>query len=165
MSTTMVGCGSNTYSALLSKRTKLVTFPHVSNVLGRINPAKEICERNHRAGALVLLEAAQSVPHFPVDVQELGCDFLAFSGHKMCGPVGIGVLWARRELLDAIPPFQSGSNMAYEVDIESAPTRFADGGLKFEAGTPMCRVRSALPLRSRFWILSIGRLSGLKSKN
>src|SRR5262245_14590850 len=122
-------------SALLSKRTKLVTFPHVSNVLGRINPAKEICEIAHRAGAMVLVDAAQSVPHFPVDVQELGCDFLAFSGHKMCGPMGIGVLGARRELLDAMPPFQAGSNMAHEVEIESVP-HFAEGGLKFEAGTP-----------------------------
>jgi cysteine desulfurase / selenocysteine lyase len=120
---------------LLSKRTKLVTFPHVSNVLGRINPAKEICERAHRAGALVLVDAAQSVPHFPVDVQDLDCDFLAFSGHKMCGPMGIGVLWARRELLDAMPPFQAGSNMAHDAEIGVAP-HFAKGGLKFEAGTP-----------------------------
>jgi cysteine desulfurase / selenocysteine lyase len=122
-------------SDLLSKRTKLLTFPHVSNVLGRINPVKEICERAHRAGALVLVDAAQSVPHFPVDVQDLDCDFLAFSGHKMCGPMGIGVLWARRELLDAMPPFQAGSNMTHDVEIGVAP-RFAEGGLKFEAGTP-----------------------------
>jgi cysteine desulfurase/selenocysteine lyase len=122
--------------ALLSRRTKLVAFPHVSNVLGRINPAKEICQRAHRVGALVLVDAAQSVPHFPVDVQDMGCDFLALSGHKMCGPMGIGVLWARRELLDAMPPFQSGSNMAHDVDTNSTPTHFADGGLKFEAGTP-----------------------------
>jgi len=121
--------------ALLSKRTKLVTFPHVSNVLGRINPAKEICERAHHAGALVLVDAAQSVPHFQVDVQDMGCDFLAFSGHKMCGPMGIGVLWARRELLDAMPPFQAGSNMTHDVEIGMAP-HFAEGGLKFEAGTP-----------------------------
>jgi len=122
--------------ALLSKRTKIVTFPHVSNVLGAINPAKEICERAHRAGALVIVDAAQSVPHFPVDVQEIGCDFLALSGHKMCGPMGIGALWSRRELLDAMPPFQAGSNMAHEVELGSAPTHFAEGGLKFEAGTP-----------------------------
>ena len=121
---------------LLSKRTKIVTFPHVSNVLGAINPAKDICERAHRAGAVVLVDAAQSVPHFPMDVQELGCDFLAFSGHKMCGPMGIGVLWARLELLDAMPPFQAGSNMAHEVEIESVPVHFEEGGLKFEAGTP-----------------------------
>jgi len=122
--------------ALLSKRTKLVAFPHVSNVLGRINPAKEICERAHRAGALAFVDAAQSVPHFSVDVQDLGCDFLAFSGHKMCGPMGIGVLWARPEILDAMPPFQSGSNMAHDVDTGSAPAHFAGGSLKFEAGTP-----------------------------
>ena len=121
--------------AVLSKRTKLVAFPHVSNVLGRINPAKEICARAHRAGALVLVDAAQSVPHFPVDVRDLDCDFLAFSGHKMCGPMGIGVLWMRRELLDAMPPFQAGSNMAHDVEIDVAP-HFAEGGLKFEAGTP-----------------------------
>jgi len=121
---------------LLSKRTKMVTFPHVSNVLGAINPAKEICERAHRTGAVVLIDAAQSVPHFSVDVREIGCDFLALSGHKMCGPMGIGVLWARRELLDAMPPFQAGSNMVHEVELQSAPTHFAEGGLKFEAGTP-----------------------------
>ena len=122
--------------ALLSKRTKLVTFPHVSNVLGRINPAREICERAHRAGALVLVDAAQSVPHLPVDVQDFNCDFLALSGHKMCGPMGVGVLWARPELLEAMPPFQAGSNMTHDVEIESATTQFAEGGLKFEAGTP-----------------------------
>jgi len=122
--------------ALLSKRTKIVTFPHVSNVLGAINPAKEICERAHRAGALVLVDAAQSVPHFSVDVRGIGCDFLTLSGHKMCGPMGIGALWARRELLDGMPPFQAGSNMAHEVDLESVPAHFADGGFKFEAGTP-----------------------------
>ena len=121
---------------LLSKRTKMVTFPHVSNVLGAINPAKEICERAHRAGAVVLVDAAQSVPHFSVDVREIGCDFLTLSGHKMCGPMGIGALWARRELLDSMPPFQAGSNMVHEVELESAPARFAEGALKFEAGTP-----------------------------
>ncbi len=116
---------------LLSKRTKMVTFPHVSNVLGATNPAKEICERAHRAGAMVLVDAAQSVPHFSVDVREIGCDFLTLSGHKMCGPMGIGALWARRELLDAMPPFQAGSNMVHEVELESAPARFAEGALKF----------------------------------
>ncbi len=121
---------------LLSKRTKMVTFPHVSNVLGAINPAKEICERAHRVGAVVLVDAAQSVPHFSVDVREIGCDFLTLSGHKMCGPMGIGALWARRELLDAMPPFQAGSNMVHEVELESSPARFAEGALKFEAGTP-----------------------------
>jgi cysteine desulfurase/selenocysteine lyase len=132
--------------ALVSKRTKIVAFPHVSNVLGAINPAKEISERAHRAGALVLVDAAQSVPHFSVNVQDLGCDFLAFSGHKMCGPMGIGVLWARRELLDAMPPFQSGSNMAHDVEADSASTHFAEGALKFEAGTP--NVHGAVGLAS-----------------
>lgn len=121
---------------LLSKRTKIVTFPHVSNVLGVINPAKEICARAHRVGAVVLVDAAQSVPHFPVNVREIDCDFLAFSGHKMCGPMGIGALWARRELFDAMPPFQAGSNMAHAVELESKPAHFAEGGLRFEAGTP-----------------------------
>jgi len=141
---------------LLSKRTKIVTFPHVSNVLGAINPAKEICARAHRAGAVVLVDAAQSVPHFPVDVREIGCDFLALSGHKMCGPMAIGVLWARRELLDAMPPFQAGSNMVHEVEMESAPTHFAEGGLKFEAGTP--NVSGAVGLAAAFLFLeSLGR--------
>jgi cysteine desulfurase / selenocysteine lyase len=121
---------------LLSERTKLVAFPHVSNVLGLINPVKEICNRAHRAGALVLVDGAQSAPHFSVDLQELGCDFFAFSAHKMLGPMGIGVLWARREILENMPPYQTGSNMAHEVDLESKSTHFAEGAWKFEAGTP-----------------------------
>jgi cysteine desulfurase/selenocysteine lyase len=141
---------------LLSKRTKIVTFPHVSNVLGAINPAKEICERAHRAGTLVLVDAAQSVPHFSVDVREIGCDFLALSGHKMCGPMGIGVLWARRNLLEAMPPFQAGSNMTHEVELESAPVHFAEGGLKFEAGTPNVHGAVGLAAAIRF-LDSLGR--------
>lgn len=140
----------------LSGRTKLVAFPHVSNVLGLINPVKEICERAHRVGAFVLVDGAQSVPHFSVDVQELGCDFFAFSGHKMFGPMGIGVLWARREILDNMPPYQTGSNMAHDVETESAPTHFAEGGLKFEAGTP--NVPGALGLAAAAEFLeSLGR--------
>jgi cysteine desulfurase/selenocysteine lyase len=141
---------------LLSKRTKMVTFPHVSNVLGAINPAKEICERAHRAGAVVLVDAAQSVPHFSVDVREMGCDFLTLSGHKMCGPMGIGALWARRELLDAMPPFQAGSNMVHEVELESAPVCFAEGALKFEAGTPNVAGAVGLAAAVRF-LESLGR--------
>ncbi len=121
---------------LLTPRTRIVAFSHVSNVLGCTNPAEEICKRAHRAGAAVLIDAAQSVPHFPVDVQALGCDFLAFSGHKMLGPMGIGVLWARRDLLDALPPYQSGSNMAHELESVEARLQIAEGGRKFEAGTP-----------------------------
>jgi len=141
---------------LLSKRTKMVTFPHVSNVLGAINPAKEICERAHRTGAVVLVDAAQSVPHFSVDVREIGSDFLTLSGHKMCGPMGIGALWARRELLDAMPPFQAGSNMVHEVELESAPARFAEGALKFEAGTPNVAGAVGLAAAVRF-LESLGR--------
>ncbi len=142
--------------ALLSKRTKLVAFPHVSNVLGLINPAKEICERAHRVGALVIVDGAQSVPHFSVDVQKLGCDFFAFSGHKMFGPMGIGVLWARREILDNMSPYQAGSNMAHDVEMKSAPTHFAEGGLKFEAGTP--NVSGAVGLAAAIDFLeSLGR--------
>lgn len=121
---------------LLTRRTKIVAFTHVANVLGHINPASKICEIAHRAGAVVLIDAAQSVPHLPVDVQALGCDFLAFSGHKMVGPMGIGVLWARRELLDALPPYQSGGNMAHEIESVDSPGLLAQGAHKFEAGTP-----------------------------
>jgi cysteine desulfurase/selenocysteine lyase len=118
----------------LSRRTRLVAVSHVSNVLGAINPMAEICARARDAGARVLVDAAQSVPHLPVDVQALGCDFLAFSSHKMAGPMGVGVLWARRELLEEMPPYQSGSNMAHDVDLESAAYEHA--ALKFGAGTP-----------------------------
>lgn len=141
---------------LLSERTKLVVFPHVSNVLGLVNPVREICERAHRVGALVLVDGAQSVPHFPVDVRKLGCDFFAFSGHKMCGPMGIGVLWARREILDNVPPYQTGSNMAHDVEMELAATHFAEGALKFEAGTP--NVPGAVGLAAAIEFLeSLGR--------
>ena len=121
---------------LLTERTKLVAFAHVSNVLGFINPVREICDLSHKAGALVFVDGAQSLPHIPVDVQALGCDFFAFSGHKITGPMGSGGLWARKELLDRMPPYQSGSNMAHAVDMHVAPEHFAEGGLKFTAGTP-----------------------------
>ena len=122
--------------ALLSERTKLVAFTHVSNVLGLINPAKKIRDHAHRVGALVLVDGAQSVPHVPVDVQELGCDFFAFSAHKMLGPMGTGVLWAHREILENMPPYQAGGNMAHDVELESGPAHFAESAWKFEAGTP-----------------------------
>jgi len=121
---------------LISRRTKLVAFSHVSNVLGLVNPAREICDIAHRAGAMVLIDGAQSAPHVSIDVQALGCDFFACSGHKIMGPMGTGILWARRELLEAMPPYQSGSIMTHEVDIAAAPTHFAEGGLKFSAGSP-----------------------------
>jgi cysteine desulfurase/selenocysteine lyase len=119
---------------LLTRRTRLFAFPHVSNVLGVINPARELCTRARQVGVLTLVDAAQSVPHVRLNVQELGCDFLAFSGHKMMGPMGIGVLWGRPELLEGMPPYQAGSNMAHDVGLESASCSAA--ALKFGAGTP-----------------------------
>jgi cysteine desulfurase/selenocysteine lyase len=119
---------------LLTSRTKMVAVCSVSNVLGTINPVSEIAKRAHAAGALVLVDAAQSVPHVPTNVHELGADFLAFSGHKMLGPTGIGVLYGREELLDAMPPFLGGGSMINRV----WPDRFTPAELpaKFEAGTP-----------------------------
>jgi cysteine desulfurase/selenocysteine lyase len=121
-------------TAKLTPRTRIVAFSHVSNVLGMINPAREICERARGAGRIVVIDGAQSVPHFPVNVRELGCDFMAFSSHKMLGPMGVGVLWGRRELLDALPPYQVGSNMAHDVDLETE--HLSPGALKYSAGTP-----------------------------
>jgi cysteine desulfurase/selenocysteine lyase len=118
----------------LTDRTRLLAFSHVSNVVGYINPAAEICARAHRAGARVLIDAAQTAPHVPLDVQALGCDFLAFSSHKMMGPMGIGVLWARREILENMPPYQAGSNMAHEIDMASYGLEHA--AHRFGAGTP-----------------------------
>jgi SufS family cysteine desulfurase len=118
----------------LSRRTRLVSFSHVSNVAGYVNPAAEICALARSAGARVLIDAAQSAPHLPLDVQVLGCDFLAFSSHKMLGPMGAGVLWARRELLEDMAPYQAGSNMAHEIDVSTQ--EFEHGAHKFGAGTP-----------------------------
>jgi cysteine desulfurase / selenocysteine lyase len=118
----------------LDERTKLVALTHQSNVLGTINPVALIAARAHAVGAVVVVDAAQSVPHMPVDVRELGCDFLAFSGHKMCGPTGIGVLWGRRTLLEAMPPFLGGGSMIKVVELEHST--YADVPSRFEAGTP-----------------------------
>jgi cysteine desulfurase / selenocysteine lyase len=122
------------YEVLLRLKPKLVAFTHVSNTLGTINPVREIVELAHAAGALVLVDGAQAVPHLPVDVQELGCDFYAFSGHKMLGPMGSGALWARRELLEAMPPFLAGGEMIREVHLRRS--EFNSIPWKFEAGTP-----------------------------
>jgi cysteine desulfurase/selenocysteine lyase len=119
---------------LLTERTKVVALAHQSNVLGTINPVKEIVQRAHAVGAIVVLDAAQSVPHMPVHVRDLGVDFLAFSGHKMCGPTGIGALWGRRELLEAMPPFLGGGSMIKQVHLDH--TTYADIPQRFEAGTP-----------------------------
>ena len=118
---------------LINERTKLVALVHQSNVLGTVNPVRQIAEAAHAVGALVLADAAQSVPHMPVDVQELGADFVGFTGHKLCGPTGIGVLWGRRELLDEMPPFLGGGEMIETVWIDHST--FAPPPHKFEAGT------------------------------
>lgn len=120
--------------AVLGPRTRLVAVGHVSNALGTVNPIREIVERAHRVGARVLVDAAQSVPHLPIRVDALGCDFLAFSGHKMCGPTGIGGLWARRELLERMPPVQGGGDMIDTVELDRST--FAELPHRFEAGTP-----------------------------
>jgi cysteine desulfurase/selenocysteine lyase len=119
---------------LLTPQTKLVAFTQMSNVLGTITPAKEIVAAAHRVGALALVDAAQSVPHIAVDVQDLDCDFLAFSGHKMAGPMGIGVLYVKGEVLEQMEPFMRGGEMVLEVTYEQAT--WADLPMKFEAGTP-----------------------------
>ncbi len=122
------------YEVLLRLRPKLVAFTHVSNMLGTINPVREMVEAAHAVGALVLVDGAQAVPHVPVDVQELGADFYAFSGHKMLAPMGSGALWARRELLEAMPPFLAGGEMIREVHLRRS--EWNDVPWKFEAGTP-----------------------------
>ena len=119
---------------LLTERTKLVAITHQSNVLGTINPVRLIATRAHDAGALIMVDGAQSVPHMSVNVQELGIDFLAFSGHKMCAPTGIGALWGRRKILEAMPPFLGGGSMIREVTLQT--TTYADLPARFEAGTP-----------------------------
>ena len=118
---------------LIGPKTKMVALAHASNVLG-INPIAEVADMAHRHGALMLVDGAQSVPHMPVDVGGLGCDFLAFSGHKMCGPTGVGVLWARPELLEAMDPFLGGGSMISRVLLEEST--WNDVPYKFEAGTP-----------------------------
>ncbi|HZY92502.1 MAG TPA: cysteine desulfurase [Thermoplasmata archaeon] len=122
------------YDRLLNRTTKLVTLTHVSNVLGTVNPVREIADRAHDVGALVAVDAAQSAPHRKVDVQALGADLLAFSGHKTLGPTGIGVLWGRKELLDRMPPAMGGGEMIREVHTDRVSYREAPA--RFEAGTP-----------------------------
>lgn len=122
------------FKTLLTDRTRLVCCCHVSNVLGTINPVKKIARLAHEAGAYVLVDGAQSVPHFPVDVQDIDCDFLTFSGHKIYGPTGIGVLYGREELLDRMPPYQGGGEMISRVTFEK--TTYERLPYKFEAGTP-----------------------------
>jgi cysteine desulfurase / selenocysteine lyase len=122
------------YKKLLSSKTKLVSIVHVSNALGTVNPVEEIIELAHQAGAKVLIDGAQSTVHLDIDVQAMDCDFFAFSSHKVYGPTGIGVLYGKKELLEAMPPFQGGGEMIKEVTYEK--TTYADLPYKFEAGTP-----------------------------
>ncbi|KRD63018.1 cysteine sulfinate desulfinase [Flavobacterium sp. Root935] len=122
------------FDALLSEKTKVVTLNHISNALGIINPIKYIIDKAHSVGAAVLIDGAQAVPHLKPDVQELDCDFYAFSGHKMCGPTGTGILYGKEEWLNKLPPYQGGGEMIKEVTFEK--TTYADLPHKFEAGTP-----------------------------
>ncbi len=119
---------------LISERTKIISVAHISNVLGTINPIEDIVGLGHEYGAVIVIDAAQSVPHMPIDVQKIGCDFLAFSGHKMLGPTGIGVLYGRSEVLNRMPPYQGGGEMISEVHFEYAT--YKEIPAKFEAGTP-----------------------------
>jgi cysteine desulfurase/selenocysteine lyase len=119
---------------LVNERTRMVSLVHMSNILGTINPVAPVAARARRAGALVMLDCSQSVPHAPMDVAALGADFIAFTGHKMCGPTGVGVLWGRAELLAAMPPFLGGGSMIETVTMERST--YAPPPAKFEAGTP-----------------------------
>ena len=138
---------------LLTGRTKVFAFTHVSNVLGTVNPVTELAQRAHAVGALVVVDACQSVPHLPVDVATLGADFIAFSGHKMYGPMGVGVLWGRAELLDVMPPFLTGGSMIELVTMERST--YAPAPQKFEAGVPNAAQAVGLAAAVR-WVQALG---------
>ena len=142
------------FDSLLTPEVKLFAFTHISNSLGTINPVTELCQKARAFGAITLLDAAQSAGHMPLNVQELGCDFLAFSGHKMCGPTGIGVLYGRAEMWDSMPPWQGGGEMIVSVTLEKST--FKKAPHRFEAGTP--NIAGAIGLAAAIdYIESIGR--------
>ncbi len=122
------------FEKLLSDKTKVVAVTHVSNALGTVNPVKEIVAKAHEAGAVILIDGAQSVPHMKIDVTDLDCDFFVFSGHKMYGPSGVGILYGKKHILDSMPPYVTGGEMIKRVTFEKSS--FADVPYKFEAGTP-----------------------------
>jgi cysteine desulfurase/selenocysteine lyase len=141
-------------SSLLTSEVKLFAFTHISNSLGTINPVTDLCQKAHAVGALTLVDAAQSAGHMPIDVRELGCDFLAFSGHKMCGPTGIGVLYGRAGLLDSMPPWHGGGEMIVSVALEKST--FKKPPHRFEGGTP--NIAGAIGLAAAIdYIGGIGR--------
>ena len=140
--------------SLLTSEVKIFAFTHISNSLGTINPVSELCEKAHAVGALTLVDAAQSAGHLPINVLEMGCDFLAFSGHKMCGPTGIGGLYARAEILNSIPPWHGGGEMIVSVTLEKSA--FKKAPHRFEAGTP--NIAGAIGLAAAIdYIEQIGR--------
>ena len=141
------------YEKLLGPRTKFVAITHVSNALGTINPVKQIVEMAHKRGAVTLVDGAQAVAHRQIDVQDIGCDFYAFSGHKLYGPTGIGVLYGKAELLEEMPPYQGGGDMIKSVTLEK--TIYNDLPYKFEAGTPNIADTIALGAAIRY-VSSIG---------
>jgi len=137
------------FEALLSERTKIVAVNHVSNALGTVNPVKELCRKAHEKGALVLIDGAQSIVHVPVDVEDIDCDFFCFSGHKMYGPTGIGVLYGKASILEAMSPFMGGGEMIKTVSFEG--TTYNDLPYKFEAGTPAIAEMIGLGEAIKFW--------------
>jgi len=122
------------FDSLITKQVKLFAMVHTSNSMGTVNPVADLCARARKLGITTLVDGAQSAGHMSVDVQAIGCDFFAFSGHKICGPTGIGVLWGRQELLDAMPPYQGGGEMILTVEYQK--TEFKKAPHRFEAGTP-----------------------------